>query len=170
MTQTLETYIRSVGTLSQASFVAQLDCPVLVDSPQADQASSSSKAFHTEFIDASTLLSRILLPSQREVIRVQKRQGAAFSTHISIGRTTNVDVSIPRAGISKFHAYFSQNENGSYTLTDKDSTNGSFVTGEKLEPGKAKLVYDGAEVCFGTHCFVFFTPARFFNYVRALSA
>jgi hypothetical protein len=169
VTQTLAGYVRSHGKLAQDVFLAQIQCPVLVESAYADGASSGAQTFRTEFIESTDVISRVLSPDRREVLLVQKREGSAFSGHIGVGRTPNLDISIPRTGVSKFHAYFAPTEQG-YTLTDKDSTNGTFVAGKRLEPGVPVLLTDKVEVQFAKHTFVFMTPERFYELLRSLAA
>ncbi len=59
---------------------------------------------------------------------------AAESSHthlITVGRTSNNDVTIPDISISRFHAYFKRGENG-YQVLDAGSTNGTTVNGTSV--------------------------------------
>jgi pSer/pThr/pTyr-binding forkhead associated (FHA) protein len=141
----------------------------LVESAYADPRASAEKAFRTEYVESSDVVSKVLGPDRREVLLVQKRSDSAFSGHIGVGRTPNLDVSIPRTGVSKFHAYFSPAGEG-FQLTDKDSTNGTFVGGVRLTPGMAVKLTDGVEIQFANHAFLFMMPSRFFELLRSLAA
>jgi hypothetical protein len=66
---------------------------------------------------------------------------------ITIGRSKDCDISLKADGISRKHAEIKENADGSFSLTDLGSSNGSFINDEKLEPNK---VTD----------FTFFFPAK----------
>jgi hypothetical protein len=71
---------------------------------------------------------------------LRKQSANAFGMMITVGRTSNNDVVLPYEAISKFHAYFSQLPDGSWSLTDAKSMNGTFVWGKRLGPDtKEKL-------------------------------
>jgi hypothetical protein len=74
-------------------------------------------------------------------VHVLRKQSAnAFGMMITVGRTSNNDVVLPYEAISKFHAYFTQLPDGSWSLTDAKSMNGTFVSRKRLEPDtKEKL-------------------------------
>jgi pSer/pThr/pTyr-binding forkhead associated (FHA) protein len=168
-TQTLATYARDLARLDRARFLDRISCPVLVESAYAEVAQGGAQAFRTAFVESGEAASRTLSPERRTVLSVQKRQNAAFSGHIGVGRTPNLDICIARTGISKFHAYFSDVQ-GTFHLTDKQSTNGTFVAGRRLVPGEAVPLADGVEIHFATHAFLFLSPARFFELVRSIGA
>jgi hypothetical protein len=100
-------------------------------------------------------------------IRIAKRDGAAFQDRIGVGRTRNVDVSIPLALMSKYHAFFAQAADGqSFEITDAGSKNGTFVDGKRLPEKQAVPLADGQEIAFGPYRFAFFTPEGFVEMVR----
>lgn len=169
MSQLLEYYVQNLGQLSPAAFLGRVSCPVLVEVVTADQdAHDNERAFRTEFVSLDELgTGSVDSPVKGEVLLIKKREGALFSGHIGIGRTPNLDVCIPRHGISKFHAYFSLGPTEGYMLTDKDSKNGTFVNGERLKPGVATSVQTNAEIRFAAHTFRFLTPEAFYDLVRS---
>jgi len=58
------------------------------------------------------------------------RASESSHTHlITVGRTSNNDVTIPDISISRFHAYFKRSETG-FQVLDAGSTNGTTVNGE----------------------------------------
>lgn len=171
MSQALDFYVRNMGRMSQASFLERVACPVLVEATASTDASENERAFRTEYVSLSdVMLSRAQSPAQREVLLVKKREGALFSGHIGVGRTPNLDICIPRHGISKFHAYFSVGEGGAYQLTDKDSKNGTFVSGTRLTQGVPVPVSNSTEVRFAAHVFRFMQPIDFFELLRSMAA
>jgi pSer/pThr/pTyr-binding forkhead associated (FHA) protein len=141
---------------------------VLVESAYAETGAPGARSFRTEFVDANEALSRALPNDKREVFLVKKRSDSTFSGHVGLGRTPNLDISIARTGVSKFHAYFSETD-GLWKLTDKDSTNGTFVAGTRPTPGTPAVVTCGVEVQFANHAFQFLTPRRFYELLRSLT-
>jgi hypothetical protein len=171
MSQALEFYVRNMGRMSQSSFLERVNCPVLVEATANAEANENERAFRTEYVSLSdVMLSRGQSPGQREVLLVKKREGALFSGHIGVGRTPNLDICIPRHGISKFHAYFSVAPDGSYQLTDKDSKNGTFVAGTRLTQGTPVQVPNNTEVRFAAHVFRFMQPVPFYELIRSMAA
>jgi len=81
-------------------------------------------------------------------VAVRKRHDI-FPEMITIGRTSNNDVVIPDATISKFHAYFRTTETG-LELVDAGSRNGTRVMGRVLVPKQPAEVSVGARVKFGS--------------------
>lgn len=104
-----------------------------------------------------------------EVYPVTKRPGAAFPERVGIGRTRVVDVSVRVEGVSKYHAYVSQGEDGSYRVTDAGSTNGTRVAGKALAGGGTAAIDDWSVIGVGDAQLVFFTPATFKTLVANLA-
>jgi hypothetical protein len=70
---------------------------------------------------------------------------------VTVGRTRNNDIVISDVAISKFHAFFKE-EDGRILLQDAGSRNGTRLDGELVpdaKKGKALEVKPGARVCFG---------------------
>jgi pSer/pThr/pTyr-binding forkhead associated (FHA) protein len=166
---TLAFYVRTMGKLTETAFLAQIACPVLVESARVESGGTGPNAFRTQYLEESEGVARTLTLDRREVVLVKKRAGAAFSGHIGVGRTPNLDLCIARMGVSKFHAYFFQAADGSYQLTDKDSTNGTFVDGVRLASGATAALRDGSEVQFGNHRFAFMTSVSFHKLLRSFA-
>jgi hypothetical protein len=97
------------------------------------------------------------------VIPVGKREADSPGHMIFLGRSPTNDVVISDTMVSKLHAYFCQlpGEN-EYQLVDMNSTNGTFVNGEKLLPSVKKTLCDADEVAFGPEAkLIFFSPPGF---------
>ncbi len=167
--QSLASFAREFGKLDQASFLAQFDCPFLVENAHAvgGRVDTGGQSFRTDYVDSADTTGKLLAAEDREVWLIQKRGDSAFSGHIGVGRTPNLDICIARTGISKFHAYFSQRE-GIFQLTDKESTNGTYVSGRRLEPGMAMSLRDGAKLEFATYAFTFLSAQRFHRVLQSL--
>jgi hypothetical protein len=100
------------------------------------------------------------------VLGVRKVQ-KAFPSMITLGRTSNNDVVLSDVQISKFHAFFRQQDGGRYELLDAGSRNGTWVGETKVAPkGDAHPVRYGDELQFGQLRFVFMDAARCWEVVR----
>ncbi len=84
------------------------------------------------------------------VFHVRSTGRSPFPSMITVGRTKNNDIVVPDASVSKFHAYFKE-EDDHYFLQDAGSRNGTALDG-KLVPtakvGKPVEVQEGQEVRF----------------------
>ena len=72
----------------------------------------------------------------------------------TVGRRPTNDIVIPDPYVSGSHAVIIASD-GSFTITDVGSTNGTFVNGEKLTPNEPKELNDGDEVVLGQAVFRF---------------
>ena len=170
-TQTLASFAKRYGKLEQAAFLAQFSCPFLVEAAHGNTAREETgpQTYRTEYLEAAEAGGKLLGADDREIWPIRKRADSAFSGHIGVGRTTNLDICIPRPGISKFHAYFSERE-GIFQLTDKESTNGTYVAGERVSASVPMALRDGVKVEFANHQFTFLSAQRFHRLLQSIGA
>jgi len=102
----------------------------------------------------------------RLVFPILKRAGTAFD-HISIGRTASMDVVLPLLQVSKFHAYFTRDASGSYTLADAGSKNGTWIGTRRLPVRTPEPVRDGDRIRLGMYTFTFLTQTGFVELVKS---
>jgi len=102
----------------------------------------------------------------RLVFPISKRPGTAFD-HISIGRTSNMDVVLPLLQVSKFHAYFARDAAGAFTLADAGSKNGTWIGTRRLIVRVPEPVQDLDRVRLGMYTFTFLTQAGFLALVKS---
>jgi hypothetical protein len=172
------TYVDELKLIGPSRFASTISCPMmLVRSLEAveegEEAGFDTKITHRE--DVGQVSQRSERPSDRppgprigpgQVLRVVKRHGAAFQDRIGIGRAPNVDVRLPIAQVSKYHAYVSR-DGDTWLLTDADSSNGTMVRGVPLEPRVSVLLEDTAEISFGACRLRFYTPDGFVRFVTS---
>ena len=98
-----------------------------------------------------------------QVAFLTKRPGNPFPSFISVGRASNNDIVMAVDTISKLHGYFTI-EDGVWQLTDYDSTNGTRLNGELIEPNKATPLADMDRLQFGKEITaVFMTPESLYR-------
>ena len=95
-----------------------------------------------------------------------KRPGNPFPSFVSVGRFPNNDIVLAIESVSKLHAYFTI-EDGVWKLTDCDSTNGTRLNGELIEPNKATPLADMDSLQLGTEITaVFMAPESLYATAR----
>ncbi|MCA9602584.1 MAG: FHA domain-containing protein [Polyangiales bacterium] len=85
--------------------------------------------------------------------------GFAYSfeqERVLVGRSAASDVRIPHASVSLEHAIF-RRQGARWVIEDKASTNGTFVRGSRIPPGRPKVIEAGEEVRLGDFV-VYFHP------------
>lgn len=65
---------------------------------------------------------------------------------LTVGRNEGNDIIIDHDSMSGTHAQLVLNEDGTYTLADNGSTNGTFVNGEQIVE---RVLPDGVDILFG---------------------
>lgn len=68
---------------------------------------------------------------------------------VEIGREQPADVVIPAPTVSARHAVVNISDTGVVTVTDLESTNGTFIDREEIEPMRAQELKVGSQVIFG---------------------
>lgn len=68
----------------------------------------------------------------------------------SVGRTKENDLALDDASVSKMHAALLLNKDGDLVVADTGSTNGTFISGERIAYGKAIVFSPNQELRFGT--------------------
>ena len=76
-----------------------------------------------------------------------RKTRSLYANMVTIGRTEASDIPIKNHNVSKFHAYFSKDEDHFY-LVDSGSTNGTWVNGNKLDAHKKTPIQNGDFLMF----------------------
>jgi pSer/pThr/pTyr-binding forkhead associated (FHA) protein len=115
--------------------------------------------------------SRELAPSQYLVFPIRKTERSIIARFYSIGQTRNNDVVVRDVTVSKFHAFFQDDDDGQgFVLLDAKSTNGTFVNERRVPHqgiGAAVKVRSGDTVRFGGVELSFLTAEELCELVRA---
>lgn len=105
-----------------------------------------------------------LPPSKYLVFPVRKTERSLIDRFYSVGQTRNNDIVVRDVSVSKFHAFFQDDEQGGFLLQDARSTNGTFVNGVRVPrqgQGDPLPVQRGDQVRFGTVELTFLDAAEF---------
>lgn len=103
-----------------------------------------------------------VLAKASAVYAITKRPGGPFPDRIGVGRARTADISLRVPSVSKYHAFFTQDDaTREWTLVDARSRNGTRVGERKLEGGDSVKLTNGAQLMFGDEAFLFFTAEGF---------
>jgi hypothetical protein len=95
---------------------------------------------------------------------VKHRAGNAFAFGITLGHAENNDLVLRDASVSRFHAYLQQSGK-TWSVTDADSKNGTFVDGARAASSKPKALGHKAALRLGTLELRFFTAEGFAEFL-----
>ena len=83
-----------------------------------------------------------------EIYPLLKKAGASFPDRITIGRTSNNDIVVADASISRLHAYV-RRDGKQWLVADGGSKNGSWLRGAILEPRRERPLESRAVLRLG---------------------
>jgi hypothetical protein len=164
----LDDLAKRTADLDATAFVTRHPYPALVflstfTRPQGDQLDTLSGVTIADVRAAEAALA-VKQESATACEQVGKTSLVLFlearfdpAAGVTLGRSLEVDYTLPRASVSKSHATF-RRESGSWLVTDLSSANGTFVDGERLPAGASAKLSDGSLVGFGPD-----TLAKFFR-------
>jgi len=79
----------------------------------------------------------------------------------SLGRIPESDIALPSEEnlTSRLHATI-QYENGTYMIRDENSSNGTFINGQRLEKMAPQVLQDGDHIAIGEYELIFYAPTE----------
>lgn len=158
-----------------AKFASTVTSPMLLVKEIGSSDDDDDPAFQTKFMSRADFaaagsgersLDAEPTVAVGHVLPIKKREGGAFPDRIGVGRAPNVDVRIALSQISKYHAYFSKNADGTWSLTDAGSRNGTSVRGTKLGDRMPTPITDASDIAIGPYRFTFHTADGFIDLVK----
>jgi len=82
-----------------------------------------------------------------------------------IGCSLFCDIYLNDASVSREHAWV-ENRNDRYVIQDNDSTSGTWVNGDNLEPGQERTLQSGDTVVIGGVEILYMGPGEFYTFAR----
>jgi hypothetical protein len=115
-----------------------------------------------EAVDEAMLHGKFIpVPAAIELFPLAKKPGASFPDRITIGRTSNNDVVIADASVSRLHAYVRGRD--PWVVADAGSKNGSWLDGVVLAPRRETALAPGAAIRFGDVQLAFYRSEDLFE-------
>jgi pSer/pThr/pTyr-binding forkhead associated (FHA) protein len=163
-------HYRQLLQLGRAGFIAAAAPAALVRHHEGDLRPDSSAAatmtmddeFPTIGPNDPNPLAGMNKDAQLEVYPLTKKPGASFPDRITIGRTSNNDVVINDASVSRLHAYV-RREGDKWLVADAGSKNGTRLAGERLEARKERAIKSRVMIRFGDLELTFFLAEDLFD-------
>jgi hypothetical protein len=97
-----------------------------------------------------------------DLFPLTKKAGASFPDRITIGRTSNNDITLAEASVSRFHAYV-RRDGDRWVVADAGSKNGSWLGGKALERRKERPLPSRAELRLGDVDLTFYVAEDLFT-------
>lgn len=132
MIEPLSTYLRKYLHDDKA-FIKGLVSPVLLIEPRVEEGDGESSEY--QFRTQSGVNNLPAQTGEPMVVLVKKQAANAFQSRITVGRTTNNDVVLDDASVSRFHAWL-EHDDTEWKVADAGSKNGTFLNGQKLKAKK----------------------------------
>lgn len=124
-----------------------MDAAMAVQPEQNQYIQPTRKKYYNEIKDNEAT---VLVSSEEKGYLIQKSSGREYSLENGsyvLGSGMQADISIANnSAVSRKHAEIGKDENGSFYVRDLNSTNGTFVGGERLAPGMVHLLGDSARI------------------------
>lgn len=117
---------------------------------------------------------RLVLERPRQALHESMQVAAVVprdldSDRVTIGVSTTCDVLLDDASVSKRHAYFEELD-GVWRIFDADSSAGTQVNNEPLEPGASRVLVSGDRITLGYVEMMFLAPEGFYDLISGLFA
>ena len=157
-----------VLAMSQEGFRKTVDCHCLVAETPKGTGECSPHLLTLPYGDTPRSLQgqHLSMPLEGDlfVLFLQKCGTASLQDLYLLGRSSECDMTLPHMSVSKQHAIF-EDRHGRIFLSDLNSTNGTFVSGHRLEEGRPMLIRNKNVLRFGDVPAIFFSPAGLYSYV-----
>jgi hypothetical protein len=139
---------------------------LLINKEPANGEFERDTGFHTRDAEQAR---KMLIRAQDEAELHLVGGGARRASRVTVGRTANTGVALKHPSISKFHAYFRIERDGSCVLCDPGSKNGTTVNGVRLQKDGEVALKGGETIVFGgSYEGTFHTATTLFRHMTML--
>ncbi len=157
--------------LDEASFLARFPYPLLLSEGQSAASATgrvSGNPATTKLADdeapPAPSPAQVAESDDAWVIPLVRRDTSEQRSLVTVGRGEECDIRLTHPLISKKHAYFTQ-DGDDWLLADAESTNCTFVDGNKLSAHQPVRLVDSTALRFGPVVkYRFFSPRTFHGY------
>lgn len=164
----LADYAEELRKIGESAFRWRYTSPMLiVESFTGGLQDPSGGAASSTLISAPSLDAAAVSRLIGRVFPLRRSPQSPPGAAISVGRTSDNDVAVPEYSISKRHCVIRVDANGTGTLTDLGSTNGTTIDGAPVTAKKAVPLKQGTLIGLGRFGFAYHTPLGFLQVVQA---
>ncbi|MDQ3367273.1 MAG: FHA domain-containing protein [Myxococcota bacterium] len=156
-------HYRHLAALGRDEFLAAAAPAALVRYRPADLTGGDSADRTMSLHDETLPMGGVVLADlvDFDVYPMAKKPGASFPDRITIGRTSNNDIVVVDASISRLHAYV-RPQGATWVVADGGSKNGSWLKGEPLEPRRERPLSSRTILRLGDVDMTFYLAADLF--------
>ena len=177
----LAQFVADVRSLGEADFGARHGVAFLLHHGELDPSRKPIRPQQTIVMGRSDTPPPMPGPARRQSTAMRSLGGlliypvkhtgrSPFPRIVTVGRTKNNDIVLADISVSKFHAFFKEDDGQMY-VSDGESRNGTFVDGERVlttKQGKATSLKSGAQVKLGALEFRYIDVKELMALVRQL--
>lgn len=156
MIEPLSAYLRKY-LQDEKAFIKGLVNPVLLVEQRTEEQDEENEDSDYRFRTASAVDQLPTEAGEPLVVVVKKQAANAFQSRITVGRTSNNDVVLDDASVSRFHAWL-EHDDDQWKVADAGSKNGTFLNGKRLAPKKLVPLVLEARLKFGAVPASFLSP------------
>lgn len=157
-------YAEELGKIGRDRFVQAHPHPVLIVASLAGTLEDGGQGSHTALVNGASDILHVTRLVGRVFVLAKNRYSPPGP--ITIGRTSDNDVTFPDYSVSKQHCQLAV-VGREVRLIDFGSTNGTFLNGVRLVARKPVLVATGDTVTLGRFNCLFHLPAGFAGHLAA---
>ncbi len=171
----IATYIDDFTRLGREAFLRVHPEPLLLLASDKAVSDGSWSNFTTDSIQADAASAANLLSDEElaaiarmealEVLTIDKSMDSPWRGRICLGRARNNDLVVKAPSISKLHAHFLVDSDGSLSVSDAGSQNGTLVNGTAVARGQTVPLRPRDDLQFGTVRAVFHTAESFYSFL-----
>ncbi len=156
-------HYRHLAALGRDEFLAAAAPAALVRYRPTDLTGADSSDRTLSLTDETLPMGRVVLADlvDFDVYPMVKKPGASFPDRITVGRTSNNDIVVVDASISRLHAYV-RPQGATWVVADGGSKNGSWLKGEPLEPRRERPLSSRTILRLGDVDMTFYLAADLF--------
>ena len=163
--------IRLARGASADKFAERFAHPFLSHAPLSEASADTPPGWQTlqGSPESQARAAAIATAGAVQYLPIVHRPKSTYSGFLSIGRADNCDLVLKEPTISKLHALFwIPKLNGSWTLADGKSRNGTFLNGARLSPMAKRPVQSGDLIRFGDLVAQFWLPSDLYERLLAM--
>lgn len=160
-------HYRNLAALGRDEFLASAAPAAFVrfraidaDEDEIDQTLSMDQ----EVVEETMPIGKVTLGDvvNMEIYPLVKKAGASFPDRITIGRTSNNDIVVADASISRLHAYV-RRDGKQWVVADGGSKNGSWLKGSTLEARRERPLESRSVLRIGDVDLTFYLAADLYS-------
>ena len=156
--------LRTATWLFSSSAARSIDRLVILRMPPSSVLPSLLGLSDLSLVEETMPIGKVTLGDvvNMEIYPLVKKAGASFPDRITIGRTSNNDIVVADASISRLHAYV-RRDGKQWVVADGGSKNGSWLKGSTLEARRERPLESRSVLRIGDVDLTFYLAADLYS-------